>query len=254
MYRHGTSHLKSSHEILLEFLSILLKDLNDRALCLPVTAARHHQFPMPPCHCCKASSVPYAFLSLLQGLISALCLPVARHTAASSPPSLHSLRALCYYSLYTAPCWSVFYTHDGLVWSVFYTPTVWSGLVWSGLCFIPNRDNAGNFLANDRGNARNLAESHGKFHRGNYYALATVMIMCRLISTMYNRTLSPECSGTSELSAPPHFSSHLPQHLISPSLLLEIFIMSHSPFPPSPGASNTSPPLPPGVRLLVPRL
>ena len=76
---------------------------------------------------------------LLQGLISALCLPVARLTAASSPPSLFSLRALCYYSLYTALCWSVFYTRDGLVWSVFYTPTVWSGLVWSGLCFIPNR-------------------------------------------------------------------------------------------------------------------
>ena len=112
------------------------------ALCLPVTAARHHQFPMPPCHCCKASSVPYASLlqgPLLQGLISALCLPVARLTAASSPPSLLSLRALCYYSLYTVLCWSVFYTRDGLVWSVFYTPTVWSGLVWSGLCFIPNR-------------------------------------------------------------------------------------------------------------------
>ena len=45
------------------------------ALCLPVTAARHHQCPMPPCHCCKASSVPYASLSLLQGIISALCLP-----------------------------------------------------------------------------------------------------------------------------------------------------------------------------------
>ena len=75
---------------------------------------------------------------LLQGLISALCLPVARLTAASSPPSLLSLRALCYYSLYTALCWSVLYTRDGLVCSVFYTPTVWSGLVWSGLCFIPN--------------------------------------------------------------------------------------------------------------------
>ena len=30
MYTHGTPHLKSSHEILLEFQSILLKDLNDR--------------------------------------------------------------------------------------------------------------------------------------------------------------------------------------------------------------------------------
>ena len=102
---------------------------------------RHHQCPMPPCykaHCCKASSVPYASLlqgPLLQGLISALCLPVARLTAASSPPSLLSLRALCYYSLYTALCWSVFYTRDGLVWSVFLYPDglVWSGLVWSGL-------------------------------------------------------------------------------------------------------------------------
>ena len=102
-------------------------------ICLSVamlTVTRHHQCPMPPCykaHCCKASSVPYASLlqgPLLQGLISALSLPVARLTAASSPPSLLSLRALCYYSLYTALCWSVFYTHDGLVWSVFYTPTV----------------------------------------------------------------------------------------------------------------------------------
>ena len=104
--------------------------------------------PMPLCykaHCCNASSVPYASLlqgPLLQGLISALCLPVARLTAASSPPSLLIASVLCViYSLYTALCWSVFYTRDGLVWSVFYTPTVWSGLVWSGLCFIPNRYN-----------------------------------------------------------------------------------------------------------------
>ena len=120
---------------------------------------RHHQCPMPPCykaHCCKASSVPYASLlqGPLQGLISALCLPVERLTAASSPPSLLSLRALCYYSLYTALCWSVFYTRDGLVWSVFYTPTVWSGLVWSGLCFIPNLDHGSTGCSRDTGHAR----------------------------------------------------------------------------------------------------
>ena len=205
-------------------------------ICLSVamlTVTRHHQCPMPPCHCCKASSVPYASLSLLQGItsalclpvqlsllqgiisalsllqgiisalsllqgiisalsllqgiisalsllqgiisalsllqgiisalsllqgiISALCLPITRPTAARPhqcpmPPCckthccklpsqpILSLRALCYYSLYTALCWSVFYTRDGLVWSEFYTPTVWSGLVWSGLCFIPNRE------------------------------------------------------------------------------------------------------------------
>ena len=46
-----------------------------------LTVTRHHQCPMPPCHCCKASSVPYASLSLLQSITSALCLPVtaARH-------------------------------------------------------------------------------------------------------------------------------------------------------------------------------
>ena len=51
-----------------------------------------------------------------------------------------------------------------------------SGLVWSGLVCVlyPTSDNAGNFLANDRGNARNLAESHGKFHTGYIYTLAKV--------------------------------------------------------------------------------
>ena len=126
---------------------------------------------MPPCykaHCCKASSVPYAFH-----------IPVARLTAASSPPSLLSLRALCYYSLYTALCWSVFYTRDGLVWSVFYTPTVWSGLVWSGLCFMPNpsKPPAGccsrkltHSRALDRGNPRfpsNPADSRAEFDTGS---------------------------------------------------------------------------------------
>ena len=127
------------------------------ALCLPVTAARHHQCPMPPCHCCKASSVPchcckassvpchcckassvpchcckassvpYASLlqgPLLQGLISALCLPVARLTAASSPPSLYLASALCVIIAFIQRC-------VGLC----FIPV----MVWSGLSFIPRR-------------------------------------------------------------------------------------------------------------------
>ena len=88
----------------------------------PTHVARPHAiaycckaYSLYPCcksYCYKASSVPYA--SLLQGIISTLCLPVIRLTAArphqcpvarltaSRPPhSLLSLHGQCYYSLYT---------------------------------------------------------------------------------------------------------------------------------------------------------
>ena len=118
-------------------------------ICLSVamlTVTRHHQCPMPPCHCCKASSVPchcckassvpcncckassvpYASLlqgPLLQGLISALCLPVARLTAASSLPA-YLASVLCVIIAFIQRC-------VGLC----FIPV----MVWSGLCFIPRR-------------------------------------------------------------------------------------------------------------------
>ena len=136
------------------------------ALCLPVTAARHHQFPMPPCHCCKASSVPYAFLSLLQGIISALCLPVtaARHHQCPMPPCTAARHHQCpmppYYKAHCCKASSVPYAsllQDTLLQAPLpaYIASVLCviiafiqrcvGLcfipvmVWSGLCFIPRR-------------------------------------------------------------------------------------------------------------------
>ena len=106
---------------------------------------------MPPCHCCKASSVPYASLSLLQGIISALCLPVtaARHHQCPVPPyyKAHCCKAssVPYASLlqdsllqaplpaYLASVLCVIIAFIQRCVGLCYTPTVWSGLVWSGL-------------------------------------------------------------------------------------------------------------------------
>ena len=96
------------------------------ALCLPVTrltAARHHQCPMPPCykaHCCKASSVPYASLlqdSLLQAplpayLASVLCVIIA---------FIQRCVGLCFIPVMVWSGLCFIPRRSGLVWSVFYT-------------------------------------------------------------------------------------------------------------------------------------
>ena len=138
------------------------------ALCLPVTrltAARHHQCPMPPCykaHCCKASSVPY------------ICLPVTRLTAARHhrcpmPPcyKAHCCKAssvpyasLLQDSLLQAPlpaylasvlcviiafiqrcvglCFIRVVVWSGLCFIHRRSGLVWSGLVWSVFSLVPS--------------------------------------------------------------------------------------------------------------------
>ena len=80
-------------------------------------------------HCYKASSVPSLLQgSLLQGITSALCLPVLQGSllqgitsALAMPLCCNLASVVCVIIAFTALCWSVFYTRDGLVWSVFYT-------------------------------------------------------------------------------------------------------------------------------------